>query len=306
MPKVAAVTEATQRKVLRWFGSHARDFPWRSDRDPYRTLVAEVMLQQTQAGRVAGLYPEFLRHFPTAHDLAHAQAMDVIRAWRGLGYNRRAVDLQRAAHEIAHADEFPSDEASLRRLPGVAEYTAAAVACFAFDAQVPVVDVNVRRVLARAAHGAEPEAVRAGVLSRTARTWLPHGEAYDWNQALMDLGALVCRPASPRCGKCPLRESCKYHERGMHRRPRAPRVVPKPFAGSRRRNRGVVVEALRDAAERGLSLARLSSAVHPNGSVEHDLLWLVELLEGLERDGLVSLTSAARRGSPRGLVRLPT
>ncbi|MFA5891697.1 MAG: A/G-specific adenine glycosylase [Actinomycetota bacterium] len=305
MPRAAAM-EAAQRRLLRWFDAHARTFPWRDHRDPYRTLVAEVMLQQTQAGRVADVYPEFLDHFPTAEYLAHAPAMDVIRAWRGLGYNRRAVDLQRASHDIAHAGEFPSDVRSLRRLPGVAEYTAAAVACFAFDAQIPVVDINTRRVLARAALGAESESVAVGVMNRTAKTWLLDGEAYRWNQALMDLGALVCRPARPRCGKCPLHESCRYYARGLHRRPRASRAAVEPLDGSRRRKRGAVVDALRAAAERGLSLARLAAAVHSDGSGDRDLMWLVELLEGLERDGLVTLTPAARRGSSRGLVRLPS
>src|SRR6266566_2739797 len=137
------------QRVLAWFDEHGRSFAWREHRDPYQTLVAEVMLQQTQTGRVAPAYGSFLAKFPDVRTLAHAPAMEVIQAWRGLGYNRRAVDLQRSAQEIEHehGGVVPSDLKALRALPGIGEYSATAVACFAYDAQVPVVDVNVRRVL---------------------------------------------------------------------------------------------------------------------------------------------------------------
>lgn len=302
----SATRAAAQRRVLRWFASHGRAFPWRAHRDPYATLVAEVMLQQTPTGRVAEVYPAFLSRFPSAERLAHAPAIDVIRAWHGLGYNRRAVDLQRAAQAVVHAGEFPSSVRALRALPGVAEYTASAVACFAFDAQVPVIDVNVRRVLARAVRGCEADGVRIADLRSTARAWLPAGEAYAWNQALMDVGALVCRTAQAQCAKCPLRDACVYHARGLDRRARvaAARTAAEPFNGSSRQKRGGVVEVLREAAAGGLTLARIARAVNHDGN-GRDLSWLVELLEGLEKDGLIVLSPAARRASPRGIVKLP-
>src|SRR5947208_11660152 len=171
------------KRVLKWFDEHGRSFPWREHRDTYQTMVAEVMLQQTQTGRVAPTYGTFLEHFPTLQRLAHAPAMDVIRAWRGLGYNRRAVELQRAAQAVEHdhGGVVPSDPKTLRALPGLGEYSASAVACFAYDAQIPVIDVNVRRVLSRSAFG-ETDAPKDGV-SRIAMERLPLGDASRWNQA---------------------------------------------------------------------------------------------------------------------------
>lgn len=297
-----------QARVLAWYEEHGRRFPWRETRDHYRTLVAEFMLQQTQTGRVAPIFEEFVRRFPTLERLAHAPAMDVIRAWRGLGYNRRAVFLHEAAQAVArdHGGVFPRDPAVLRRIPGIADYTASAIACFADDAQVPVVDTNVRRVLARAARGKDGVEIAAADAGKLAAQWLPEGEAYRWNQALMDVGAMICRPERPLCAKCPLKASCVYFAKGRHRARRAiPVKKAEPFQGSRRQARGGIVDRLRRAARGGVTLSQLAKAVHP-GRAETDLSWLGDLLAGLERDGLVELSAAARSGSPRGLVRLPT
>ena len=296
-----------QQKVLRWFDSHARSFPWRTHRDPYATMVAEVMLQQTQTGRVAPTYTEFLTRFPTVSSLAHAPAMDVIRAWKGLGYNRRAVNLQRAAQTIEHehGGEVPSDPQTLRKLPGLGDYTANAIACFAFDEQVPVIDVNVTRVLSRTAFGVEPGKAGPEKVAAVAQGWLPAGEAYRWNQALMDIGAVICRNEKPLCAKCPLKMQCAFHIKGHDKRPRVPAAKKEAFNGSRRQKRGGIIDHLRASAVTGVPLSDLARAVHPNGG-DRDLYWLVDLLEGLERDGLVRMTDAARRGSARGRVRLPT
>src|SRR6266542_3110843 len=168
--------------LLAWFAEHGRDLPWRRTRDPYTILVSEVMLQQTQAARVVPRYLAWLERWPTVDALAGAPTADVIREWQGLGYNRRALNLQRAARHVA-ADGWPRD---LTELPGVGPYTAAAVACFAFDGQVLPVDVNVRRVQERT------------------------GAAFGHTcaQALMDLGATVCLARIPRCGECPLAHGC--------------------------------------------------------------------------------------------------
>lgn len=293
-----------QKRVLAWFDEHGRELPWRGERDAYATMVAEVMLQQTQTGRVGPSYESFLKTFPNNRALAHAPAMDVITAWKGLGYNRRAVNLQRAAQVIE--SEFgglvPDDPGVLRKLPGLGSYTANAIACFAYDAQVPVMDVNVTRVLARAGLGVQPEDADSDKLGVLAQSWLPAGEAYRWNQALMDIGALLCRNETPLCAKCPLRTDCRFEGSRASKKPRATRAK-EPFEGSRRQKRGSIVDTLRDAAAEGVTLAALAKAMHHEG--DRDLLWLAELLEGLEADGLVELTPAARKGSARGKVRLP-
>ena len=188
-----------QRDVLEWYAARGRSFPWREHREPYATLVAEVMLQQTQTSRVIPIYRRFLEQFPEVRSLARAELGDVIRAWQGLGYNRRAVNLHRAAQVIVrdHGGRVPGDVQTLRTLPGLGDYTASAVACVAFDAQVPVVDVNVHRVIARAVHGKQPRDVRPSLVRETAVDLLPRGEAYRWSQALMDLGATLCTSGVP-------------------------------------------------------------------------------------------------------------
>ena len=303
----ANVDVRAQERVLDWFDQHGRHLPWRETRDPYRTLVAEVMLQQTQTGRVAPSYETFLGRFPTLERLAHAPAMEVIQAWRGLGYNRRAVDLQRTAQAIVgeHGGIFPKEPAALRRLRGLGEYSSSAIACFAFDAQVPVVDTNVRRVLARGALGKDASEVPADRIATLAADWLPGGDAYRWNQALMDIGAMICRVSKPLCAKCPLRTTCVYRAKGRHRS--APVRASKReerFEGSRRQTRGTIVDHLRRAARKGITVAELSQLVHPDG--DGDTALLVELLAKLEQEGLAELTPGARKGSARGIVRLPS
>jgi len=296
-----------QARVLDWFDAHGRRFPWRETRDPYRTMVAEVMLQQTQTGRAAPAYEQFLRRFPTLDRLAHAPAMDVIQAWRGLGYNRRAVDLHRAAQTLVreHGGVYPSQPAALRRLPGLGEYTSNAIACFAFDEQVPVVDTNVRRVLARTALGKDAAEVDPARTSVLAAEWLPDGDAYRWNQALMDIGAMVCRSAKPLCAKCPLRTSCVYHAKGRHRAaPASAKPASEPFEGSRRQARGTIVDHLRRAARKGITVGELARRMDPDGKGA-DLERLVDILSKLEAEGLAELSPGARKGSGRGLVRLP-
>lgn len=302
-----AQTAKAQARVLAWFDEHGRSFPWRQTRHPYRTMIAEVMLQQTQTGRVAPTYEAFLQRFPTLDRLAHAPAMDVIQSWRGLGYNRRAVDLHRAAQTIAgeHGGVYPSSQAALRRLPGLGEYTSSAIACFAFDAQVPVVDTNVRRVLSRSALGKDAVEVDSARVSELAAEWLPAGEAYRWNQALMDIGAMVCRSAKPLCAKCPLKTSCVYRAKGRHTA--APTRLAKasePFEGSRRQARGTIVDHLRRAARKGITVGELAKRMSPEGNGA-DATRLVEILTKLETEGLAELTDGARKGSARGIVRLP-
>ena len=302
--RTSAPRAKAQGKVLAWFEQQGRSLPWRETRDPYRTLVAEVMLQQTGTGRVAPTYADFLQRFPTLERLAHAPAMEIIQAWRGLGYNRRAVELHRAAQTLVrdHGGVFPSEPAALRRLPGLGEYTSSALACFAFDRQVPVVDTNVRRVLSRAALGKDPDEVPNERVGSLASEWLPAGEAYRWNQALMDIGATICRATTPLCASCPLRTSCRYAAKGRHRKPAVRKARPQEkFEGSRRQQRGTIVDHLRRAARKGITVADLTKQMGEDADTGR----LVEILTALEKEGLAELTPAARKGSSRGLVRLP-
>ena len=205
-------------RLLAWFAAEGRDLPWRRTRDPYAILVSEVMLQQTQAARVVPRYVAWLERWPTVDALAGASTADVLRAWQGLGYNRRALNLHRAAREIA-ANGWPDE---LTELPGVGRYTADAVACFAFGRAVLPVDVNVRRVLERT------------------------GGSFDHTcaQALMDLGATVCIARVPRCGECPLAEECPSRGRRFE-----PLRRQGQFEGSFRQRRAAALRALLDGVD---------------------------------------------------------
>ena len=221
--------------LLEWYERVRRLLPWRATRNPYALLVSEVMLQQTQAARVVPYYLAFLERFPDARALAEAPAADVLAAWSGLGYNRRALALQRAAAVVAEHG-WPED---LTELPGVGAYTAAAVASFAWDRQVAAVDTNVRRVIRRhdgAEHGPRALAGRAAEL-------MPAGRAAPFNQAMMELGATVCRPRRPGCGGCPVRRGCASEGREEAPRPR-PAARRERFEDTDRWARGRIVAAL--------------------------------------------------------------
>ena len=242
-------------------------YPWRATRDPYRILVSEVMLQQTQASRVVSVYRDFIRSFPSVRALAHASRRDVVSAWGGLGYNRRAIALANAARRVVeeHGGRIPTDPTVMRSLPGVGPYTSAAVASIAFGEPVAAIDTNVRRIVSRVFDGtddATPARVR-----ELADAWLDPSDPGGWNQALMDLGREVCRPR-PRCGVCPLGPSCRSAALGVE--PSPPRPRPEPFEGSMRQVRGAVVRALRDrpsatiaalAEITGLDAERVAEAV---------------------------------------------
>jgi len=200
-----------RRRLLRWFRRHGRDLPWRRSRDPYHIVVSEFMLQQTQVSRVEAYYHRFLERYPSIDVLAAAPAAMVRESWEGLGYYRRAANLHRLAQAVVeeHGGVIPADPAALVRLPGVGRYTAGAVACFAYERATPAVDTNVARVIRRAFHprlrGLAPRRVW-----ETAALIVPtHGKrAWEFNQAIMELGALVCTARVARCGGCPVRMAC--------------------------------------------------------------------------------------------------
>jgi A/G-specific adenine glycosylase len=281
-------------EVLAWFAAAGRDLPWRHTRDPYPILVAEMLAQQTQAARAAAAWPRFLAAFPTVEALAAASPAAVLRAWQGIGYNRRALALRAAAQAVVDRGGWPPDVAGLAALPGVGPYTARAVACFALGQQVAPVDTNVARVLARSLTGADPSSLGPAARQRLADAAMPSGRAWEWSSALMDLGATHCRP-QPRCQGCPLLARCRWKALG----PAAPpsRARPStPFATSDRRWRGAVVRAL-VARPAGLDEAALAAEVGAD-TAGRPPGWFAGLLDRLEADGLVA------RGRD-GRLRLP-
>jgi len=217
-----------QKRLLRWFRVHKRDLPWRASRDPYRVWVAEVMLQQTRIAAVMPYYDRFLHQFPDVESLASARIAEVLKLWSGLGYYSRAHNLHRAAKEIVaqHNGKFPRTLDEALELPGIGTYTAAAVLSIAYDVPLGVVDGNVARVLARlrAIRSDLREPRRWRELANTAQDWLATDSPGDWNQALMELGEVICTPQIPRCRICPVSKWCRAYKLGLTETIPAPRV----------------------------------------------------------------------------------
>jgi A/G-specific adenine glycosylase len=271
-------------EVLRWGLPRLRDLPWRGTRDPWAILVSEVMLQQTQALRVIPKWKEFMAAYPTPAECAAASLGDVLRLWHGLGYPRRARDLHTAAARIIEHGAFPSTLDALLRLPGVGAYTARAVLAFAFEADAAVVDTNIARVLARVAGSR----LTAKEVQAAADSASPAGGSWAWNQCLMEVGAVLCRPASPRCSECPLQTGCAWRGVGEDPAVGSAGVSTRQgrFDGSDRQARGRLmkelvagpVDADRLAAVMGCDAARAT-----------------RLAGDLQRDGLVVMSQSAAR-----------
>jgi A/G-specific adenine glycosylase len=298
-----------QQQLIAWFEANGRDLPWRRTRDPYRVLVSEMMLQQTQVDRVKPKYAAFLEQFPTLEALAAASPGDVIRAWAGLGYNRRALNLQRTAQAVLHEHQgrFPDTPEALRALPGIGPYTAGALACFAFERDVAFMDTNIRRVIQRLFVGPDDGASSERELLRLAEAAVPQGQGWAWNQAIMELGALICTAARPRCQICPLRGECRAYAAWRSadedvfsytpalKPTRAVAERKTPFTSTSRYFRGRAVDALRQLPPQSwLSLGALGPQVKPDWTpADHE--WLLTLLRGLAADGLIELDLAAQQ-----------
>ena len=258
---------ARRQALLDWYDHTRRPLPWRTSTDPYAVLVSEVMAQQTQVSRVVPYFERFLDRFPTPESLARASLAEVLEAWSGLGYNRRARFLHAAAsHIVEHG--WPATAAEMQALPGVGPYTAAAIASIAFGEPIAAVDTNAKRVLSRW----DGVALEGSALDQAGQAALDPDRPADWNQAMMDLGALICAPR-PDCDACPVTEWCA--DASVYVAP----ARQASFAGSGRQARGAVVKALVETPaatqttlirQTGLAAERVEGA-----------------LRGLEADGLV-------------------
>lgn len=295
-----------QTALLSWYDKEQRDLPWRVTSDPYAILVSEVMLQQTQVDRVLPKYQQFLTAFPTLVALAAAPTADVIAIWVPLGYNRRAISLQSIARQVIadYAGRIPDTIDELLKLKGIGRYTAGAIACFAYRKQVATVDTNIRRVLHRVFLGLEHPDPRANdtQMLQLAEQVLPDGHAYNWNQALMDMGATICSSNNPLCDTCPLQSSCQaYVDMSQYslfpsgavlrqlRQVAEKKTTYKaqPFTSTNRYFRGRIVDLLRSLpASQRIPLATLGLQIKPE-FCEQDHPWLQKIIEGLLKDGLL-------------------
>ncbi len=292
MPFPAAARDA----ILAWYAERGRPLAFRRTSDPYAILVSEAMAQQTQAARAAAYWERFIARFPSVRALAASRPADVLRAWQGLGYDRRALNLRRAAIaiEAEHGGRVPSSVADLEALPGVGPYTARAVAALAFGARVGAIDVNVRRVLGRIVAGAGAH-IPAGELQAIADEAVPPDRPGEWTHAVMDLGAGVCRPHRPQCEACPARPWCRYvAENSKTTSPPVTRPVDArlgrersaPFATTNRWLRGRILDRLRAAPD--------AAWIELDGPIGvHDLTRVHAAARSMAADGLLELEVAS-------------
>lgn len=281
------------KSLLAWYERHGRTFPWRGISNPYRILISEIMLQQTQASRVLDKYPEFLKRFPSLRSLATATQRDVVIAWKGMGYNNRAVRLHRLARIVLskNGERIPADYDSLIALPGIGRYTANAILSSAFGQRCAIVDVNVQRVLSRMFWKMDsPREMRAArEIWQIAERLLPRDNVYDWNQALMDFGATVCTARNPNCNKCPVAQACTS-KKFMGRTTDPKRKSEKKIDGiPTRLHRGKIIQQLRNLnSGRSIRADVLGKRILRNFSQRNEKVF-VALLLGLEKDGLIRL-----------------
>jgi A/G-specific adenine glycosylase len=278
---------AFRKKLQNWYRADGRhELPWRLTRDPYAVLVSEVMLQQTQVERVLPYYEAWIQRWPTFAALAGVPASEVIREWRGLGYNRRALNLHRLAVEVTqnYGGVLPHDSKTLLGLPGVGAYTASAIRCFAREECVVVVDTNIALVLARTSLGlaSQKEAPPSAFAAAAARL-LPPRRARDHNLALMDLGATICQSRAPQCERCPIENACLWRTTGQPAAAAANSARTPKFETTARFARGRIVDALRDQPASESELAALLPQPHRDA--------IREYLSGLEREGMVVKSS---------------
>ncbi len=282
----------TVSKVFLWWDSEKRDLPWRLSRDPWAILVSEFMLQQTQASRVVPKYNMFLERFPNPTLCANSNPGEVIELWSGLGYNRRAINLYRAAKTIAdkHQGIVPNELTVLLGLPGIGDYTARAILAFSYEQDVAVVDVNVKRVLSRL----EGRTLSMNETQSIADQNLPKGEGWRWNQAMIEIGATVCTARKTQCGNCPLKETCTWTKDQTAPDPAnsAKRKKLETFEGSDRQGRGKLISALRNEPVMEKDVPQIFGWANDHKRCKR-------VLKKLEKDGLVVITDSGKVSLPK-------
>ena len=285
--------------IFSWYQSQGRhNLPWRKSCDPYHILISEIMLQQTQVSRVIEKYQEFLSAFPTAQDLANAKTSAVITAWKGLGYNRRALFLQKAAQVVVNdfSREFPKDLETLKTLPGVGDYTARAILSFAFDQPVAMMDTNHRRIYNRIFVGIEEkkDSELLEIANKVIQYIIRHkpfdsqklaqddtrSRSYHWNQALMDFGSMICTTRKPSCNECPVKKWCKAYPDILTTPIKKPKRNAIPFKQTDRYVRGRIIDMLREKN-------RISASTMQKTFPELPALRYERIIKKLLADGLI-------------------
>ncbi len=284
------------RKLISWYQKSGRDLPWRNTHDPYRILISEVMLQQTQVITVIERYERWLKRFPTVQSLAAAPTAAVLQEWAGLGYNRRALALHQIAQRVLrdYAGQFPTDIAELQTFKGIGEYTAHAIASFAFKQRAPLVDTNIKRVLGRIFFGFKKlEQLRDehGLFWTLSRMIIERAKSpYDFNQGMMDFGATICIAKRPKCAVCPMQTICKSYPSILKANPeqlrvKTKRTEPLYFGQPRRIWRGKILQYLQ--THQVATLTQIGKAIQPDWKAER-LPWLTAVIATMAKDGLVS------------------
>ncbi len=277
-----------QTKILSWYLVNKRPLAWRKTRDPYKIFLSEIMAQQTQAIRAEIYYKKWIQQFPNWNSLASASTGNVLRMWSGLGYNSRALRLHETAKIIStkYHSKLPADSIELQKLPGIGKYTAQAILCFAFKKQVPVVDVNIRRILTRVFSVVKSanEMYSEKIVWKIAEEILPPQNAFLWNQALMDLGAIVCTARSPKCRDCPISKKCaSAFSNSLLIIKKVKKKEPSRKGIPRRLYRGKILKLLHHHKFTG---DKISAIIWKSFSVQ-DVDWLEDLLQKMTADGLI-------------------
>ncbi len=290
------------KNILHWYSLHKRDLPWRKEGiDPYKVVVSEIMLQQTQVPRVIEKFKEFLEKFPTIQDLARASNAEVIQAWSGMGYNRRALLLHQFARKIVENYDgvIPFQSEALRKLPGIGPYTAGSIASFAFNQPEPAIDVNVRRIYHRFFYGKDQGSPGASSdekeLYALVKKTIPEGHSRDLHNALMDFGSLVCTRDAPRCGECLLQKSCRFAPLYSTKKEKALFVMEKKKEKGVYENeryipnrifRGRIVEFVRKNDGKCFAVTDFGEVIKKDYT-KTEQKWLLELCQKLKDEGLL-------------------
>ena len=267
-----------QKIILSWYSHNKRDLPWRHTTDPYNILVSELMLQQTQVPRGIQKYKEFLEKFPTIYHLARAQQSSVVKEWKGLGYNNRAVRLHKLAQKVVaeHNGIIPTTREQLEQLPGIGPYTAGAILSFAHNKDETLIDTNIRRLLGRIFHDEKK------ITDELVTIALPKGRSREWHNALMDIGSTICIQQKPRCEECPVNNQCDYYKKGLHLKEQEKITTQGTFLYSNRYWRAKIVDYLREHTTATSQQLTVYLRTHKKDAPNS-----ITIIPQLEKDGMI-------------------